>query len=438
MLVDGGDAARRQPGEQLPEARGDVQPRRPPARRRATSRSPATTPTCSATAAWSSSISTDPLEAVDRRRGRRADIDKPTAIAMQFRYAFVTDADGLKVSTSPCPTQPRARAAGDGADRRTRATSTWPAPTPTSRPATAAWSIVDIETPEQPADRSDLQRRRRDQRRQRREGRHDQRERVRLRRRRQERPARAAADLRQRHAGRFGFSPRPPPKLIATYQDARPGAGDLEGPRSRPRRGRERQPDGGVRPARRAPVQSRGDAADVSRCATDSCDRSPTCRRAQRWRPSHRHCSNGKTRGFARSAEPSSAAITPMADAPVPFETRQDGSLVLDAPVELPDVLDVLIVGGGPFGTAAAFRLKELGLSALVIDYDDLMKRIRDYAKEKPILPDYGGGDRMQFPKGGDFDPPPAVRAASTRTRCACSGRRSIASSACRRRSASR
>src|SRR5262245_60438954 len=92
-----------------------------------------------------------------------------------------------------------------------------------------------------------------------------------------------------------------------------------------------------------------------------------------------------------------------MADAHVPFETRQDGSIVLDPPVELPEVLDAVIVGGGPFGTAAAFRLKELGRSALVIDYDDLMKRIRDYAKGKPILPDYGGGDRMQFPKGGDF-----------------------------------
>jgi thioredoxin reductase/ferredoxin len=82
-------------------------------------------------------------------------------------------------------------------------------------------------------------------------------------------------------------------------------------------------------------------------------------------------------------------------------ETERDGTLILAQPVKLPDVLDVLIVGGGPFGTAAAFRAKELGLAALVIDYDDLMKRIRDYAKDKQILPDYGGGDRMQFPKGG-------------------------------------
>lgn len=91
-----------------------------------------------------------------------------------------------------------------------------------------------------------------------------------------------------------------------------------------------------------------------------------------------------------------------MTDAPL-LETRPDGSIVLDTPVELPEVLDTLIVGGGPFGTALAFRLKELGRAALVIDYDDLMKRIRDYAKDKQILPDYGGGDRMQFPKGGNL-----------------------------------
>jgi thioredoxin reductase/pSer/pThr/pTyr-binding forkhead associated (FHA) protein/ferredoxin len=92
-----------------------------------------------------------------------------------------------------------------------------------------------------------------------------------------------------------------------------------------------------------------------------------------------------------------------MPDAHAPLETRSDGSIVLDPPVELPEVLDALIVGGGPFGTAAAFRLKELGRTALVIDYDDLMKRIRDYPKDKQILPDYGGGDRMQFPKGGEL-----------------------------------
>jgi thioredoxin reductase/pSer/pThr/pTyr-binding forkhead associated (FHA) protein/ferredoxin len=86
-----------------------------------------------------------------------------------------------------------------------------------------------------------------------------------------------------------------------------------------------------------------------------------------------------------------------------PVEYLSDGTLVLDKPVQLPKILDMLIVGGGPAGTAAAFRAKELGLSALVIDFDDLLKRLRDYAKDKFLLPDFGGGDKMQFPKGGDL-----------------------------------
>lgn len=81
-------------------------------------------------------------------------------------------------------------------------------------------------------------------------------------------------------------------------------------------------------------------------------------------------------------------------------EISADGMYVLKQPAKLPDVLDLLVVGGGPAGTAAAFRAKEKGLSVLVIDYDDVMKRIRDYAKNKLILPDFGGGDKMKFPIG--------------------------------------
>ena len=39
-------------------------------------------------------------------------------------------------------------------------------------------------------------------------------------------------------------------------------------------------------------------------------------------------------------------------------ECEADGTLILDYPVELPELLDVLIVGGGPGGTATAFRAK--------------------------------------------------------------------------------
>ena len=78
-----------------------------------------------------------------------------------------------------------------------------------------------------------------------------------------------------------------------------------------------------------------------------------------------------------------------------------DGRLRLDREVALPELLDVLIVGGGPAGTAVAFRAKELGLSALVIELDDILKRIRDYDKAKPIKPDFGAAKQMGFPKGG-------------------------------------
>lgn len=80
---------------------------------------------------------------------------------------------------------------------------------------------------------------------------------------------------------------------------------------------------------------------------------------------------------------------------------QKNGFLKLKTSLEIPEVWDMIIVGGGPAGTAAAFRAKELGIKALVIDFDDILRRIRDYAKEKPILPDYGGGDRRGFPKGG-------------------------------------
>jgi len=77
------------------------------------------------------------------------------------------------------------------------------------------------------------------------------------------------------------------------------------------------------------------------------------------------------------------------------------GTLKVQGAAPLPEVVDVVVAGGGPAGTAAAVRAKEYGLSCLVIDYDDLMKRIRDYPKEKLIKPNYGGGDKLQFPAGG-------------------------------------
>ena len=84
-------------------------------------------------------------------------------------------------------------------------------------------------------------------------------------------------------------------------------------------------------------------------------------------------------------------------------EILEDGILKTNKLIELPEVLDVLIVGGGPGGTAAAFHAKEIGLTALVIELDDILRRIRDYTTGKNIYPSFGGGDNMSFPKGGDI-----------------------------------
>lgn len=83
-------------------------------------------------------------------------------------------------------------------------------------------------------------------------------------------------------------------------------------------------------------------------------------------------------------------------------EYTQFGTLRVPEPAGSPAVLDVLVAGGGPGGTAAALRARELGLSAAVIDADDLLTKIRDFHEGKDIEPDYGrGSDGKPFPPGG-------------------------------------
>lgn len=70
----------------------------------------------------------------------------------------------------------------------------------------------------------------------------------------------------------------------------------------------------------------------------------------------------------------------------------------------LPDILDVLIVGAGPAGTAAAFRAKELGLTVLVVDRDEILSVLRDwmYPDDKIVQANHGpGGAAVPFPSGG-------------------------------------
>ena len=66
--------------------------------------------------------------------------------------------------------------------------------------------------------------------------------------------------------------------------------------------------------------------------------------------------------------------------------------------------LDLLIVGGGPCGTAAAFRCKELGLRALVIDREGPLSILGDWAaaSKRSVSPDYGA-DELAFPDGGEL-----------------------------------
>lgn len=91
------------------------------------------------------------------------------------------------------------------------------------------------------------------------------------------------------------------------------------------------------------------------------------------------------------------------------------GTLKLERPATLPEIVDVLIAGAGPGGTAAALRARELDLSALVIDSAEILQTIRDFEQDKTVVPDYGVRASKPFPPGGPlisglrFDEIPAV-----------------------------
>ena len=78
------------------------------------------------------------------------EINKGTAIAVQFRYAFITDADGLKVVDVTDARQGRAWCRRRRRRSPTRAACMSPAPTPTSPAGKGGLVIVDVEKPEQP------------------------------------------------------------------------------------------------------------------------------------------------------------------------------------------------------------------------------------------------------------------------------------------------
>lgn len=67
--------------------------------------------------------------------------------------------------------------------------------------------------------------------------------------------------------------------------------------------------------------------------------------------------------------------------------------------------LDLLIVGGGPTGTAAAWRAHELGLSVLVVDRDCVLSIVKEWGEHEPdpklVDADYGDLTDLTFPPGG-------------------------------------
>lgn len=79
------------------------------------------------------------------------------------------------------------------------------------------------------------------------------------------------------------------------------------------------------------------------------------------------------------------------------------GSKLGRGDLKVADPVDILIVGGGPAGTAAAFRAVELGLSVLVIDRDEILSVLRDwmFPDDKSVSSSFGpGGRRVPFPVG--------------------------------------
>ncbi|MFK7742657.1 MAG: FAD-dependent oxidoreductase, partial [Planctomycetota bacterium] len=74
-------------------------------------------------------------------------------------------------------------------------------------------------------------------------------------------------------------------------------------------------------------------------------------------------------------------------------------------PGESPETpLDILVVGGGPTGTAAAWRAHELGLKVLVIDRDCVLSIVKQWGEHQPepknVDADYGDLVDLIFPKG--------------------------------------
>ena len=181
--------------------------------------------------------------------------------AIQFRYAFICDAEGLKVADITEPEESGGQGGGShrGSQRRVRR------PDARLRGGREAGPGDDRRGASRAARRSRvLLRRGSDQRRPRRKSRHDQCQPVCLYCRRQQRAADSAIDLARHVAGIVRIQPRRTARVDCDLPDSRPRARTLERIGSRSRRGRERESARRFRTPRRAAVQPAGNAAAVS------------------------------------------------------------------------------------------------------------------------------------------------------------------------------
>lgn len=66
--------------------------------------------------------------------------------------------------------------------------------------------------------------------------------------------------------------------------------------------------------------------------------------------------------------------------------------------------VDLLVVGAGPAGTAAAFRAVELGLSVFVVDRDCVLSILKNWVEEEKLVDaEYDDCSGLPFPAGGDL-----------------------------------
>lgn len=85
-------------------------------------------------------------------------------------------------------------------------------------------------------------------------------------------------------------------------------------------------------------------------------------------------------------------------------EVGQQIAAELGAPVDDPDVLDVVVIGAGPAGVAAAEAVREAGLSCLVIEKERPFHTLHAFPRGKPI---YSEPHELINPTGLPFEDAP-------------------------------